>query len=60
MDDLSSKTNEKSKDDIAKNLAHEIETTESSANDSIVAAAVVYLDQIEAQEKTVTPDSGQD
>lgn len=59
MEDITFKNNEKSKEEIAENLAHEIETTESSANDSIVAAAVVYLDQIETQEKPVEPDSGQ-
>ena len=41
-------------------FVHEIETTDSSANDSIVAAAVVYLDQIENQEKPVEQDSGPD
>ena len=49
-----------SNDEIAEKLACEIEATESSANDSIVAAAVVYLDQIETQEKPVEQDSGPD
>ena len=43
-------SNEKSKVEIAANLADEIEPLTAPDDDSIVAAAVVYLDQIEAKQ----------
>ena len=43
-------SNEESKVEIAANLADEIEPLTAPDDDSIVAAAVVYLDQIEAKQ----------